>query len=140
MNHFSAIRARLDAFGLDAMMLTHEANRLYASGFHSAGTDGVALVTKDAAYYWTDARYIEAAKREVRDATVEMATPSTPISRYLRGPYRNMKLPMILMTLMAAVTRMPILVWPLQRTIWRRTLNTAVTNPPPPTMSRYIME
>lgn len=74
MNHFSAIRAKLDAFGLDAMMLTHEANRLYASGFHSAGTDGVALVTKDAAYYWTDARYIEAAEREVQDASVGMVT------------------------------------------------------------------
>ena len=32
MNHFQAIRAKLEAFELDAMMLTNEANRLYATG------------------------------------------------------------------------------------------------------------
>ena len=45
MNHFQAIRAKLEAFELDAMMLTNEANRLYATGFHSTDTDGLALVT-----------------------------------------------------------------------------------------------
>ena len=74
MNHFAAIREKLDAFGLDAMLLTCEANRFYASGFHSTGTDGTALVTKDATYYWTDSRYIEAAQQQVKDATVEMTT------------------------------------------------------------------
>ena len=76
MNHFSGIREKLDAYGIDAMLLTNEANRLYASGFHSTGTDGVALVTKNENYYWTDSRYIEAAEREVKDATVEQVTLS----------------------------------------------------------------
>ena len=72
MNHFRQIREKLSAYGLDAMLLTGEANRFYASGFHSAGTDGVALVTKDRAYYFTDARYIEAAIRQVQGAEIQL--------------------------------------------------------------------
>lgn len=74
MNHFTEIRAQLDACGVDAMLLTNEANRFYASGFRSTGTDGVALVTKEQTYYWTDSRYIEAASREVADAEVSLAS------------------------------------------------------------------
>lgn len=74
MNHFSEIRARLAAYGLDAMLLTCEANRFYASGFHSTGTDGAALVTSGETWYWTDSRYIEAAKQQVTGARVELAT------------------------------------------------------------------
>ena len=70
MNHFRQIAEKLDAFGIDAMLLTCEANRFYASGFHSAGTDGVALVTRRKAYYFTDSRYTEAAARVVRDAEI----------------------------------------------------------------------
>ena len=68
MNHFQKIAAQLEAYDLDAMLLTGEANRFYASGFHSAGTDGVALVTRNKAYYFTDSRYTEAAARYVQGA------------------------------------------------------------------------
>ena len=71
MNHFAKIAAELDAAGLDAILLTEEANRFYASGFHSAGTDGMALVTRQGNYYFTDSRYTEAASRVVRGAAVE---------------------------------------------------------------------
>ena len=71
MNHFRKIADRLEQYGLDAMLLTGEANRFYASGFHSTGTDGVALVTKHKNYYFTDSRYIEAAQRYVHDARIE---------------------------------------------------------------------
>ena len=70
MNHFHKIGARLEAAGLDAMLLTGEANRFYASGFHSPGTDGVALVTHRRAWYFTDSRYIEAAGRHVQGAEI----------------------------------------------------------------------
>ena len=70
MNHFSKIASALDAHGLDAMLLTHEANRFYACGFHSPGTDGVALVTKQGNYYFTDSRYTEAAERHILDAAI----------------------------------------------------------------------
>ena len=75
MNHFQKIAARLEAAGLDAMLLTGEANRFYAAGFHSAGTDGVALVTKHRAWYFTDARYIEAAGRYVQGAEIRETGP-----------------------------------------------------------------
>ena len=74
MNHFAAIRGKLEEYGVDAMLLTNEANRFYASGFHSTGTDGVALVTKDKSYYWTDSRYIEAAGQQVADAEIALTT------------------------------------------------------------------
>ena len=50
MNHFRQIAEKLDHFGLDAMLLTCESNRFYATGFHSTGTDGAALVTRRKAY------------------------------------------------------------------------------------------
>ena len=65
MNHFSEIAAKLEAYQLDAIMLTNEANRLYATGFHSMGTDGLALITRSHAYYFTDSRYTEAAERAI---------------------------------------------------------------------------
>ena len=43
MDHFAAIAALLEENGLDAMLLTEEANRFYATGFHSIGTDGCAF-------------------------------------------------------------------------------------------------
>ena len=70
MNHFQKIAAHLADRGLDAMLLTGEANRFYASGLHSSGTDGVALVTRHQAYYFTDSRYTEAAERYVKDAVI----------------------------------------------------------------------
>ena len=70
MNHFAKIAAALESRGLDAMLLTHEANRFYACGFRSAGTDGVALVTKHGSWYFTDSRYTEAASRHITDATI----------------------------------------------------------------------
>jgi Xaa-Pro aminopeptidase len=74
MNHFDKIAAGLEKYGLDAMLLTEEANRLYASGFRSYGTDGVALVTKDKTWYFTDFRYIEAVRARVQGAEIAMTT------------------------------------------------------------------
>lgn len=68
MEHFEKVAACLEQYGLDAMLLTGEANRFYASGFHSSGTDGVALVTRQKNYYFTDSRYTEAAGRVMKGA------------------------------------------------------------------------
>ena len=75
MNHFDLIARALESQNLDAMLLTQEANRFYASGFHSSGTDGVALVTKGKNYYFTDSRYTEAAARHVQNARIDEAKP-----------------------------------------------------------------
>ncbi|MCI2059124.1 MAG: aminopeptidase P family protein [Oscillibacter sp.] len=74
MNHFAQIAAKLEENGLDAMLLTEEANRLYASGFRSYGTDGAALITKNKTYYLTDFRYIEAVHKHVENAEITMTT------------------------------------------------------------------
>ena len=66
MDHFQEIREKLAERELDAMMLTNEANRLYATGFHSTDTDGLALVTRKNTYYFTDSRYTEAAQRVIK--------------------------------------------------------------------------
>ncbi|MDD3346403.1 Xaa-Pro peptidase family protein [Oscillibacter sp.] len=68
MNRFQKIAAQLKAWNLDALLLTGEANRFYASGFHSAGGDGAALITEKNAYYFTDSRYTEAARRQIQGA------------------------------------------------------------------------
>ena len=68
MHHISQIRAQLGERKLDAMLLTEEANRFYATGFHSSGTDGVALITERSAWYFTDGRYTEAAGKQLGDA------------------------------------------------------------------------
>ena len=75
MNHFAKIAAQLESRDLDGMLLTCEANRFYASGFHSTGTDGVALVTREGNFYFTDSRYIEAAGRSVQGAEIREVGP-----------------------------------------------------------------
>jgi Xaa-Pro aminopeptidase len=70
MNHFAKIQQELRTSACDAVLLTGEANRFYASGFHSTGGDGIALVTRGEAYYFTDSRYIEAAEAQVQGAAI----------------------------------------------------------------------
>ena len=72
MQHLQQIRACLSGFGLDALMLTGEMNRYYATGFRS--TDGLAVITAKDAWFFTDSRYIEAARREISDFQVEMVS------------------------------------------------------------------
>ena len=72
MNPFDKIAAALPKEGLDAVLLTGEYNRFYASGFASTGADGVALVTTKGNFYFTDSRYIEAAERAVENAAIGM--------------------------------------------------------------------
>ncbi len=73
MNHFDKIALALPAAGLDGVLLTGEYNRFYASGFASTGTDGVALVTPEGNFYFTDSRYIEAAENTVENAAIGLA-------------------------------------------------------------------
>ena len=70
MNHIKGIAARLGEYGLDAMLITSEPGEFYAAGFHG---EGVALITPEESWYFTDSRYIEAARE-----TVELAHVSLP--------------------------------------------------------------
>ncbi len=70
MNNFERIRESLAPRGLDAMLITGESGRRYATGFHSSA--GMALVTERSAYFYTDSRYIEAAEKSIEGARIEM--------------------------------------------------------------------
>ena len=72
MSRFAKIAERLDASGLDAMMITSWPNRLYATQFKSSA--GMAIVTKTGSYFFTDSRYIEAAKKNITDADIRLST------------------------------------------------------------------
>lgn len=69
MNHLKQIAAQLPEYGLDAMLITSEPGEFYAVGFHG---EGVALVTPDQCYYYTDTRYIEAAEKQITGASVSL--------------------------------------------------------------------
>ena len=69
MNHFSSIRAQLEKRGLDALLINSDANRFYASAFHTTGADdALVIVTKKDNYLITDSRYTEAAQAQLKEA------------------------------------------------------------------------
>ena len=69
MNHFKAIGAKLPEYGLDAMLITSQANGYYASSFPTTGAgDSLMVVTGKRNYFITDSRYTEAAGKQVKDA------------------------------------------------------------------------
>lgn len=69
MNHIKQIAAKLPEYGLDAMLITSEPGEFYAVGFHG---EGVALITAQESWYYTDSRYIEAANEQVQADHVSM--------------------------------------------------------------------
>ena len=62
------IRAALRKNGVDAILLTDEKNRRYVTGFHS--TAGAVYVSQKRAVFYTDFRYIEAAKNAIKNCEV----------------------------------------------------------------------
>lgn len=62
------LREQLNEQQLDAMLITNPINRRYTTGF--TGSAGVALVTKSAAYLFTDFRYVEQATEQAQQFTI----------------------------------------------------------------------
>ena len=73
MNHLKQIAAKLDEYGLDAMLILSDPGEYYAIGFHG---EGAVVVTKQECRYFTDSRYIESAEKQVTGAKVTMTTAS----------------------------------------------------------------
>ena len=71
MNNIERIKAAVRDASIDALLITSEPNRLYATGFHS--TAGVAVVTASKAWFFTDSRYIEAAESSITGVEVLIA-------------------------------------------------------------------
>ncbi len=70
MERISKIVSRFPDFSIDALLLTSQENRRYASYFHS--TEGVVLITGKASYLFVDSRYIEAAEQTAKSMTVQL--------------------------------------------------------------------
>ncbi len=77
MSRFHKIAEKLDSYDLDAMMVTSSPNRLYATQFHSSA--GVAVVTREKSYFFTDSRYIEAAGKRITGAEIRQSTDSVSL-------------------------------------------------------------
>ena len=84
MNHLKEISAKLADYGIDAMMLTHQANRFYASGVDATGTDALCVVTRSKHYYITDSRYIEDAQKKVAGAEIRCTSHTVSYGDYLK--------------------------------------------------------
>ncbi|WP_163537752.1 Xaa-Pro peptidase family protein [Gracilibacillus sp. YIM 98692] len=62
------LRDLLQKEKVDALLVTSAINRRYITGF--TGTSGVAVITKNQAYFITDFRYTEQAKEQVKGFTI----------------------------------------------------------------------
>lgn len=69
MNHLKQIASKLKDYGLDAMLVNSEPGEFYAVGFHG---EGIAVVTAERCWYYTDSRYIEAAQAQITGTEVAM--------------------------------------------------------------------
>lgn len=58
-----------------ALLVKSEINRFYLTGFRSS--DGFVLISRERAEFFTDSRYIEAARAVVRHLTVSLSTDAT---------------------------------------------------------------
>ena len=72
MSNIDRIRQAMPEYKCDAMLVTNQINRLFATGFSSSA--GALLVSGDSAWYFVDSRYIEAAKASIKDADVVTIT------------------------------------------------------------------
>ena len=70
MNNIDKVKSAVVASEFDAVLITSEFSRRYATGFHS--TAGIAVVASDGAWFFTDSRYFEAAMFAIENADVIM--------------------------------------------------------------------
>jgi Xaa-Pro aminopeptidase len=83
MNNLEKIKAAVKAGETDAMLVTSELNRRYATGFPSSA--GVLLVTAEKAWFFTDSRYVEAAEKSIAGAQVGFVDREQTYSKRLNA-------------------------------------------------------
>lgn len=75
------IRQALRARGLDAIILSDSKNRHYATGFRSSA--GAVYISEKQAVFYTDFRYIEAARASVKDVEVRQIETGCSYSKVI---------------------------------------------------------
>ena len=76
LNNIARIQRALRQAHLDAILLTDENDRRFATGFPSS--DGTVIVTVHQAFFITDSRYIEAAHNKVQNAEIAQTDAAHP--------------------------------------------------------------
>jgi len=66
---------------VDGILLTGAPNRYYCT--EGDVSEGVALITKNGCFYYTDSRYIEAAEKSIQGFTVKMVDRANPYTKRL---------------------------------------------------------
>ena len=87
MTNLERIQSALSPAGLDAIVLREEKDRYFATGFHS--TAGMAVITEREAFFVTDSRYIEAARKTIRGFTVGESSLGMPEKLWLEQIIRD---------------------------------------------------
>src|SRR5699024_3257406 len=64
MEKLSQLRSQFNQSNIDGLLITSEFNRRYLTNF--TGTSGVALISKNAAVFITDFRYVEQAGEQAK--------------------------------------------------------------------------
>lgn len=75
------LKAALEHSSFDAILITSEQNRRYATGFQSSA--GACFITKQKGYFFTDFRYIEAAKSKIEGYDVTEVHGGEAYSKYI---------------------------------------------------------
>ena len=81
MNNFEKLMAEVQNSDVDAVLLKSSANRFWATGFRSSA--GCVIVTAREVFFFTDSRYIEAARAAVKGATVRLVSASMRESKWI---------------------------------------------------------
>lgn len=88
LNNIARIQRALTQAHLDAILLTDENDRRFATGFPSS--DGAVIVTVHQAFFITDARYIEAARAALAGiAQVLLCSREAPMRTLVQGILRE---------------------------------------------------
>ena len=88
LNNIARIQRALTQVHLDAILLTDENDRRFATGFPSS--DGAVIVTVHQAFFITDARYIEAARAALTGiAQVLLCSREAPMRTLVQGILRE---------------------------------------------------
>ncbi len=83
MEKLAKIKAAIKDTGADALLVTGEFNRRYVTGFPAS--DGMALITPGKCWFFTDSRYIEAARNAINGFDVRMVTAEAPYSKQINA-------------------------------------------------------
>ena len=83
MNNLKKLQSLLQEGVVDGLLLTSKVNRHYAAGYDV--DEGVAVIGREACYYFTDSRYIEVAQENLPGFVVEEVNRENPYDRRINA-------------------------------------------------------